>query len=200
MENEDNVCRAPISDADILEAMKKIPGYIDITPADFQIVYQAAFETASRRLRQSLRVGDIMTREVISIEPTASIATAARLLSGRKFSGAPVVDETRQVVGVISEKDFPVIMGLAPGDSFMAVVATCLGGKACPAIPARKQTVAELMSAPAVTCTADATVYELSALMTRKSINRVPVVDEEMRITGIVTRSAVVSAFCAIDR
>jgi CBS-domain-containing membrane protein len=53
-----------ISDNDIYEAMKEIPGYLDITPGDFKEVYLKAFQHAVRRLTRAIHVSKIMTKDV----------------------------------------------------------------------------------------------------------------------------------------
>jgi CBS-domain-containing membrane protein len=192
-------CPTDISDKDVLEAMKSIPGYLDITPADFRIIYLAAYRLAVKRLEQSVRAGDIMTHPVISLGPDASLAEAAEVLAGHRISGAPVVDGAGRVLGVVSEKDFLALMGASRGETFMRVVALCLGGQGCPGTSGRNRTVAEVMSAPAVTIGEGATLAEISALMTQKGINRLPVLDENGRLAGIVTRAALVTAACALE-
>jgi CBS-domain-containing membrane protein len=192
-----DACPADISDQDVLEAMKQIPGYIDITPADFRAIYVSAYHHALERMRNSVRAQDIMTRGVVAVRADTPLAEVAAVLGRHRISGAPVVDAQGRVAGVISEKDFLPLMGAARGDSFMAVVAGCLKGKGCPAISARRQTAAELMSAPAVTVSEEATVSEISALMARKGINRLPVTDPAGRLVGIVTRASVVLSACA---
>ncbi len=99
-----------------------------------------------------------MTRGVIAVRADTPLAEVAASLGRHRISGAPVVDEHGRVAGVISEKDFLPLMGAERGDSFMTVVAGCLKGKGCPAVSAREQTAAELMSAPAVTVFEEATV------------------------------------------
>jgi CBS domain-containing protein len=191
-------CPADISEKDILEAMRSIPGYLDITPADFRTVYLLAYRLALKRLRQSLRARQIMTRPVFSLRPEDPLAQAARLLAEQRISGAPVVDGDGRVAGVISEKDFLAVMGARRTDTFMAVVALCLSGKGCPAAPGRHLSVADVMSAPAVTIGEDATLAEISTRMTQKRINRLPVTDAEGRLTGIVTRASLIAATCAL--
>jgi len=53
-----------ISDEDIYEAMKDISGYLDITPADLKEVYLKAYRHAVTRLTRSVKVRDVMTRDV----------------------------------------------------------------------------------------------------------------------------------------
>ncbi len=196
MQVKDETGATDISENDILEAMKQIPGYIDITPADFRSIYQVAFQKARQRLRDAVRVRDIMTRSVITIQADALLSEVAQLLNRHKISGAPVVNRQEQVQGVISEKDLLTFMGTDIGDSFMALVAKCLTDKGCPAVSARKQTAADLMSRPAITVFEDVSVYDVSTLMKGKQINRLPVTDRDGRLKGIVTRSSLVLSYC----
>jgi CBS-domain-containing membrane protein len=192
-------CPTDISDKDVLEAMKSIPGYLDITPADFRTVYLAAYRHAVKRLQQTVRAREIMTAPVFSLRAEAPLAEAAAFLGEHRISGAPVVDGAGRVLGVISEKDFLALMGAKRTDTFMRVVALCLSGKGCPAAGGRKQTVSDVMSAPAVTIGEDASLSEISALLARKGINRLPVLDASGRLAGIVTRASLITATCALE-
>ena len=49
-----NECTLSISDEDIIQAMKQIPGYLDITPSDFMEVYLVAFGQAMSRLKNAI--------------------------------------------------------------------------------------------------------------------------------------------------
>ena len=62
-----------ITDEDIVQAMKKIPGYLDITPSDFMEVYLVAFQHAMSRLKNTIKANHIMTRKVITINEDASL-------------------------------------------------------------------------------------------------------------------------------
>lgn len=194
-----DTCPADISEQDVIDAMKGIPGYIDITPGDFRTIYLSAYRKALERLKRSVRARDIMTRGVIAVRADAPLAEVAATLGRHRISGAPVLDTQGRVAGVISEKDFLPLMGAERGGSFMTVVAGCLKGEKSPAVGAREQTASELMSAPAVTVFEEATLQEISALMAQKGINRLPVTDAAGRLVGIVTRAALVLSSCAAD-
>ena len=56
-----NECFQTITDEDVLEAMKKIPGYLDITPSDFLEVYRIAFDHAVSRIRSAILAEHVMT-------------------------------------------------------------------------------------------------------------------------------------------
>ena len=82
-----------ISEQDVIEAMKAIPGYLDITPGDFKEVYQAAYALAVKRLLTSLKAADLMTKPVHLVGQEMDLVQAAALLAEKQISGAPVVDQ-----------------------------------------------------------------------------------------------------------
>ncbi len=69
-----NECTMAIMDDDIIQAMKKIPGYLDITPSDFMAVYRLAFTHAMSRLKNAVKADQVMTRSVIAISEDTPLA------------------------------------------------------------------------------------------------------------------------------
>ncbi len=189
-------CHLDISDDDVLDAMKSISGYLDITPGDFKEIYRVALKHAAKRLTSSIKARDIMTRAVVYVSKQSSLIEVAETMAKNGISGLPVVDADGSVVGVISEKDFLFHMGSAHAGSFMEVVAHCLQNKGCVAITVRNKFAGDIMTAPAVTVRGDAAVTEISGIFREKSINRVPVVDSNGRVEGIVTRADIVGSSC----
>ncbi len=188
-----------ISDGDILQAMKAMEGYIDITPGDFREVYRVAYEIAMNRILNAIRVRDVMTTPVWGVDADMDLIETAAMLAEKGVSGAPVVDRSGMVVGVVSEKDFLKQMGAGETRSFMDVVSNCLKSKGCVAIPMRNQKAFDIMTSPAVTGHEDMPVSEISSLLTQKSINRIPIVDDDGKATGIVTRADLVASYCRLD-
>ena len=183
-----------ISDNDIYEAMKDIQGYLDITPADLKEIYKFAYRHALQRISQAVRAHDIMTTQVFSVNRTTPVMEVAELMAEKTVSGIPVLEEDGKVAGIISEKDFLSHMGSRDKTHFMAVVAECLKGKGCVAMPIRSQKAEDIMTSPAVTVKEDTSVIEIANLFTEKNINRVPVINEEGRLKGIVSRADIVRA------
>lgn len=183
-----------LKDEDIFEAMKAIPGYLDITPGDFKEVYRLAYAHAVERLSRAVTAQEIMTREVVTVRPVTPLAEVAAAMGRRGISGVPVVDEGGRVVGVISEKDFLTHMGVTQPQNFMVLVASCLQSRGCVALPIKQRQAADLMSAPAVSVGPDVSVKEIAALFTAKGINRVPVTDPAGRLLGLVSRGDIVKA------
>ncbi len=177
-----------IDDEDILEAMKQIPGYLDITPGDFKEVYLKAYEHALNRLTTSLKAADLMTTEVVWVKEDTPVVEVAEIMEAKRVSGLPVIGEDGKVVGVISEKDYLVEMGADQDGNFMTLVVECLKTGRCNATSVRLKKAADIMSQPAVTVGEETTLQEVTALFAQEGINRVPVLDRRSKLTGIVTR------------
>lgn len=183
-----------MSDEDIYAAMKEIPGYLDITASDFKELYAYSYRHAMDRLINSVRAGDIMTRKVVTAGLATPLHEVAGLMASAGVSGIPVLNEAGGVAGIISERDFLKHMG-ADNASFMAIVAACLRGKGCAALGIRKGLAGDIMSSPVISAGEAATLGEVAALLTRRNINRVPIVEEPRgKLLGILTRSDLVQA------
>ncbi|MEV5378272.1 CBS domain-containing protein [Streptomyces nondiastaticus] len=126
----------------------------------------------------TLTVGELMTSRVARARPGTSFEGLVRLLRRRRVSGVPVLDGDDKVVGVVSEKDLQKARGNA---------GACRG------------TAAELMSSPAVTVHPEQRAVDAARVMDRHGVNRLPVVDEEDRLIGIVTRGDLLRLFLRTD-
>lgn len=143
-----------------------------------------------------MKVRDLMTKNVVSVTPESTLRAAASLLAEKRISGMPVVNETGDVVGVLSEADILVKAGGSVERhrllSWLLEPDLGLDDKV------RAETVAEAMSAPAVTIAPHRPVYEAARLMVSENVNRLPVVDDGA-LCGILTRADVVRAFTRSD-
>ncbi|WP_328863768.1 CBS domain-containing protein [Streptomyces virginiae] len=133
-----------------------------------------------------IKVGDLMTDEVVAVVSATSFKDVAKLLAQHDISGLPVVDDEDRVVGVVSETDLLIRQGapVAPRSEVS---------------PLAEVTAGEVMSTPAVTVHAEETAADAARLMTRRSVERLPVVDEEERLVGIVTRRDLLRLFLRPD-
>ncbi|WP_327365565.1 CBS domain-containing protein [Streptomyces sp. NBC_01217] len=142
-----------------------------------------------------IKVGDLMTDEVVSVLPVTSFKEVAKLLAEHDVSGLPVLDEEDRVVGVVSESDL--VARQATGHP---VTGDARGTAAGTAVPSMAEfTAAEVMSTPAVTVHAEETAPDAARLMTRRGVERLPVVDDEDRLVGIVTRRDLLRLFLRPD-
>jgi len=123
----------------------------------------------------------------------------ARLLGEHCISGLPVIDEDDKVIGVISETDLMLRQSWEPEPD--TALGTWLSRSVRRAsAKTRARTAGGLMSTPAVTVRADASVPEAARLMAEHRIERLPVVDEEDRLVGIVTRRDLLQVFLRTDK
>ncbi|MFW5971172.1 MAG: CBS domain-containing protein [Desulfovermiculus sp.] len=186
-----------MTDQDILAAMKNISGYLDITPGDFKEVYKIAYLHAHKRVL-STPVRQIMTSPVHFVHSDQPVLEVARLLAQVQVAGVPVVEKKDEaVVGVISEKDFMRRMAADTDQTFMALVAACMGSKGCPALKIKGQVAADIMSSPPITVSPDTAMHEIFELMREKNINRVPVLEKD-RLVGIVSRDDLLGALAMV--
>lgn len=146
----------------------------------------------------TVRVGEVMTRDVVSVTPETPIKDVAAVLVERGISGLPVCDADGAVVGVLSEADLLVKQGGSPersGGLFAWLVETT---SAPDLAKLRAHTAGEAMTAPAVTVDAASPVSEAARTMVSLGVNRLPVV-EDGRLVGIVTRADLVRLFTRTD-
>ena len=139
-----------------------------------------------------------MTTDVATTRPDALLKEAAIELVRRRISGMPVVDGDRQVLGVVSETDILAKEGderrgggflqwlVDPGDPWVAARFDAV-------------TVGDAMSAPARTITPDRPVVEAATIMLDEDVNRLPVVDADGTLVGLVSRGDLVRAFARSD-
>ena len=143
-----------------------------------------------------MRVAEVMTTEVLTVTPETSLKQVAEMLASRGISGAPVVDEEKHVVGVVSEADIIVKERRLPQPDALHRLLHRTNGTAA---KRAATTAGEAMTSPAVTVTGTRRVDVAAALMLDRHVNRLPVVDDQGVLVGIVTRADLVRAFARSD-
>lgn len=145
------------------------------------------------------RAKDIMTTDVIVANKNDIIANVANLLIKEKIGGLPVVDEENKVVGIISETDImkkeshvdsPRMLNFIQGIIFLDDMKKFEDEMR--AIAAYK--VEDLMSKDIIIVNENDTFDYVANVMINKSINRVPVVDENNFLKGIICRYDIIKA------
>lgn len=144
-----------------------------------------------------MRVTDIMTAEIATVEPGTPIAEVARLMASADISGVPVIDPANgELVGLITELemierqvtfDMPtytrvldatfVIAERDSEEKLARILATTAG---------------ELMEETVYSIREDASIEEVATLMFERKVNPVPVISLDGQVIGIVSRSDIV--------
>ncbi|HLU31487.1 MAG TPA: CBS domain-containing protein [Acidimicrobiia bacterium] len=137
-----------------------------------------------------MRIRELMTTEVVTVSERTPLKEAAQLMSDRAISGLPVLRDGT-VVGVVSEADF---------------VARATGGRSLVDLLFHRQkidrpadTVGEIMATDVVTIGPDASHVDAARLMDRRRVKRLPVVDAEGRLLGVVSRADILTVFTRSD-
>jgi CBS domain-containing protein len=129
-----------------------------------------------------LQVVDLMTSELIVVNPDTPIREAANLMSVNRVSGLPVCDGGT-VVGIITEADF-LRLEVARQEAEH---------------PTPIERVGDVMTTDLVTIRPDRLVTDAARVMVINDVNRLPVVDEGDMLLGIISRMDVVGAFARPD-
>lgn len=143
-----------------------------------------------------MRAKDVMTKDVVSVGPDASVHKAAGVMAARRISGLPVINEAGEVLGIVSETDLLHRVELGTGDtprSWAALFGQKEEDAARSFARVHGTKVHEVMSRPVVSVAADAELADVADTFDRYKIKRVPVVSGG-RIEGMITRSDLVRA------
>jgi CBS-domain-containing membrane protein len=139
------------------------------------------------------RVRDFMTTSVVTVDRTTPYKEVARLLTDHKVSGLPVLSLGRHVTGIVSEADL-----IAARSSRTSSHGWSLRWPS-QRRPHHGLTAGELMTSPAVTIHPDATVASTARVMNTRHVRRLPVVDHDGKLIGIVSRRDLLKVFLRPD-
>ncbi|HWJ72539.1 MAG TPA: CBS domain-containing protein [Kaistia sp.] len=138
----------------------------------------------------------VMTTPVISVEPTTSIDDAAKLMLSHKISGLPVVEADGRLVGIVSEGDFLRRSELATGRKRSRWLEFLLspGQAASDYVESHARRVGDVMTHDVETASPATPLETIVEIMTRRRVKRVPIVDGNGSLLGIVSRSDLMKA------
>jgi CBS domain-containing protein len=141
------------------------------------------------------RVSDVMTRDVVAVDRRALFKDMVERMEQWKVSALPVLEGDGRVIGLVSEAD------LLPKEEFRDSDPDRLTQVRRLSDLAKAGAVAaeELMSTPAVTVHADATLAEAARIMALRHVKRLPVVNAEGVLEGVVSRGDLLKVFLRPD-
>ena len=143
----------------------------------------------------SRRVGDVMATSVVTVDRATPYKEIARVLAEHRISGMPVLKMGREVAGVVTEAD------LLTAEANTARRLRSAGRLHLPSRARRHPalTAGGLMSTPAITVGPHVTVHAAGRLMSTRHIRLLPVVDEDARLVGVVSRRDLLALFLRPD-
>jgi CBS domain-containing protein len=148
-----------------------------------------------------MQAKDIMSSPVVTVTPDASVAEAAALLLERRISGVPVVDQTGQIAGILSEGDLLRRVETNTERHRPHWLEMLLGqtGDASSFIKSHASRVGDVMSHDVIASHPEASLREIAELMERHGIKRVPILDGGA-LVGIVSRANLMQGLLADRR
>lgn len=142
-----------------------------------------------------MKARDVMAFPVVTVKPAASIVEVAKTFVHHRISGAPVVDDARKLVGVISEGDlmYRSEIGTERPHPYWYLEYAGAEHLAADYVKARGRKASDVMTRKVIVASPDASLNDIAALLENNSIKRVPIV-ENGELVGIVTRSNLIQA------
>ena len=134
------------------------------------------------------RVGDVMTRDVMSVHPETPLGEVVRILVRSDFRALPVVDGGGQLMGILTNGDLVARGGLPARLELLATLRPDALEQELARSGARDRTAGSVMSPEVVSVREDQPLARAAELMVERGVKRVPVVDEQDRLVGIISR------------
>jgi len=151
-----------------------------------------------------MRIEEIMTTDVITVSTSDSVELCAKLLQENNISGLPVLDESGKVAGMVTEGDLIRRASRIKTPGYLEI----LGGLIYLGSPkkfveelqrAMSLEAGQLMSKNIISVKPEESVEKAATLMVENSINRLPVVDENDKLVGIVSRRDIMRCLYSKD-
>ena len=174
----------PAAETDrVLDGLKRIVTDGIVALHDLNVL---SHRTRSSFFPRQLRVRDVMTQDPQSVIPDTPVRDAARILLASIFTGLPVVDDNRRPVGMVTQGDLIRRGGLPLRLDLLSESDQARRESVLDQLSEKK--VKDIMTAPVVVITEERPLSEAVDRMLAKGLKRLPVVDGDQQLTGILSR------------
>ncbi|MCX7175883.1 MAG: CBS domain-containing protein [Proteobacteria bacterium] len=185
-----------MTDEDILDAMRHIAGYLDITTEDFRAIYHLAHRHAMDRLFGGISAARLMRTGVATLRPDMPMDEAAQVIVRSGYKSLPVADAGGCVIGMLTETDF---LRSLEADTFLDLWLKIVRGEFALAHRFHEIPVSEGMTTPAVCVAGTAGVLDIMRAFARHAGRAMPVVDSDGRLQGMLLRKDFIAAYNPAD-
>jgi len=145
-----------------------------------------------------IAVSEVMQRDVVTVRPETLVKEVVELLVDRDFTAVPVVNEAGRVVGMISDRDLLTRGGTQVAIDLQRATDPAFVRELHEALEGSARQVADLMTRDVVTITPDTSLGAAANLMVARHLKRLPVIDAEGRLAGILGRLDVLNTLAAV--
>ena len=166
---------------------------LDISRDDLEEIFLQTEMLAYRRRFGETVCGDIMSGDIVAVEFATELEDAWQLMQQHKLKAMPVLDRARRVIGIITRTDF-LSHAVPPNYGGLRQALQALLQRAHHTYSAKPEVVGQIMSVNVKTVARDLPIVQLVGLMTDGGVHQVPVIDDDRRLVGMVSRSDMIAA------
>ena len=185
--------RAGVNSHDLDVVLQQYNEVLDISRDDLEFLIRQTEMQSYRRRFEQITCGDIMSKDIISVEFGTSLEEAWITLRKHKIKALPVLNHVRRIIGIITLVDFMKHANLDVYDSFETKLRNFIR-LTRDNYSSKPEVVGQIMTTGVRTAHVNAHIVELVPLLSDAGMHHIPIVDDEHRILGIVTQSDLVAA------
>ncbi len=185
--------RAGVNSHDLDVVLQQYNEVLDISREDLEFLIKKTEMESYRRRFEQITCGDIMSKDIISVEFGTSLEEAWITLRKHKIKALPVLNHVRRIVGIITLVDFMKHANLDIYDSFETKLRNFIR-LTRDNYSSKPEVVGQIMTTGVRTAHVNAHIVELVPLLSDAGMHHIPIVDDEHRVLGIVTQSDLVAA------
>lgn len=175
----------------VVDEEKRLVGWISRVDVLRTLEYHHLPEEPAPRPEKGSSVSELMYRHVPAVRPDANLEEIIQVLERGRYRRAVVVDDAGRVAGIITDGDLLRRSRWGQHPGLLARVRSLITGQpAREKLPETEETAADLMSSPVVTIREDTPLVEALVLMLEHQCKRLPVVDENRRLVGLLGRAS----------
>ncbi|SRR5579885_2789140 len=179
----------------IIEPIRQMAPHALITVAEVEVVQSGA---PFREGLPDVKVSEVMRREVVTVHPDSPVTEVVHLLLDKDFTAVPVVDENNHVVGMVSDNDLLQRGGIRVALSLKRAADADFVQELHKSLRDPERKVAEIMTREVTTVPPDMILGKAAKLMVEKHLKRLPVVDKDGKLVGILGRLDILNTIAAV--
>jgi CBS domain-containing membrane protein len=186
------MARIGLTHADLEQAVRQLDTFVDIQEGELVKLYNLAVDHAFDR-HIGLTCGDIMSRDIVTVEFGTELEEAWNLLRAHKIKALPVVDSFRRLIGILTVADYLRQMD----DTTAAGLAVRLQGllRRTPGETSEKaEVVGQIMTTGVDAARVDTSLSALATKLSDLGMHHIPVLDETRKVVGMITQSDIIAA------
>ncbi len=167
-----------------------LPGYmphVPLLPSHMNFLGKDLTQTPAVRHAKAMRVKDVMTTNVITIQQGLALTEAAKLMAEHNVSGLPVVDVDDRLTGILTEADFLSAMNVEAHPSIQNLFQSLIRRRR--AKKPMGTIVDDLMTKKPYTLKGEDTLQRAIEIMDRNKVKRIVITDEDDKVQGVISRA-----------